>query len=168
MKERNIYRLSCAENLRTICFDGSGIYAGKLQQYLEYPEFYACGKQDICITKTFRHYLRRFIRTFHPEKLLPNKNLWLQMEKCGRFSVRLGRDGEEISDLSETDNYIFQYLCFLHLRRFWDGIWKCCRFPALALPVIIRDFSNRLDESVDYEALLERAAEIFGQVIVLP
>lgn len=168
MKEGNIYRLSCAESFRTVCFDGSGVYAGMLQQYLEYPEFYFCGKPDICATKTFRHYLRRFIRTFRQEKLLPNKNLWLQLEKCGRFSVRLGRDGEEISDLSETDNYIFQYLCFLHLRRFWDGIWKCCSFPALALPVIIRDFSNRMDESVDYEALLERAAEDFGQVIVLP
>ena len=168
MIEGNIYRLSCAESLRTVCFDGSEVYAGMLQQYLEYPEFYFCGKQDICATKTFRHYLRRFIRTFRQEKLLPNKNLWLQLEKCGRFSVRLGRNGEELPDLSETDSYIFQYLCFLHLRRFWNGIRKRCRFPALVLPVMVRDFSDRLDESVDYDALLERATTISDQVLVIP
>lgn len=148
-------------------------YGTRLKQYWENPEDFAERTMDspgapaLSTTKTFRYFLRRFIRSFRTERLLPDKDLWLQLEKNGQFSVTQGRNGEKVPHLSETDNWVFAYLCFLHLRRFWDGVRKRCRYPASVLPVVIRDFSDRLDESVDYEKLLRRAETVSSQIIVL-
>jgi hypothetical protein len=111
--------------------------------------------------------LRRFIRNFQPEPLSPSSNLWLHLEKNGRFSLRLGNNGEEITDFGEGDFCAFQYLCFLHIRRFWDDVRKCCRVSAVTLPLIVRDFSSALKNEKDYAALLELALECASQVIVL-
>ena len=57
-------------------------YHMRLQQYWEYPQGFAArtttSKGGICLstTKTFRCYLRRFIRNFQPEPLWPDGDLW--------------------------------------------------------------------------------------------
>lgn len=148
-------------------------YHVRLQQYLEYPQGFAAkttlpkSKVSLSTTKTFRGYLHRFIRNFQPEPLLSGRDLWLHLEKNGRFSLRLGKNGEEITDFSESDFYIFQYLCFLQVRRFWDAVRKCCCFPAATPPALIRDFSSFVENDGDYVALLELTLECASQVIVL-
>ena len=156
-----------------LCFSQPADYHIRLQQYWEQPEAFA--KQttqpqrtlSLSTTKTFRHHLRRFIHTFSPEPLIPQKGLWLHIEKGGRFSVISEEFGKAITNLSEADNLVFQYLCFLHIRRFWDGVQRYCRFPTWTLPIIIRDFSARLDDTINYDALLQRALDISGQIIVV-
>lgn len=113
-------------------------------------------------------YLHRFIREFSPALLLPDKDLWLHLEENGRFVVRLGKSGEEVPCLSETDQWIFRYLCWLHRVRFWEqaGRWSGREMPKPRL--LIRDFSDRLDESVDFDVLLRRAEEISHQIVLLP
>lgn len=161
------------EEQEFLCFIRPVGFHIQLQQYWECPESFVewttqpGSTISLSVTKTFRHYLRRFIRTFRPEKLLPDKNLWLQLAKDGRFLITRGKNGSEVCDLSETDALVFQYICFLQLRRFWNQIRRRSRYPAPILPVLIWDFSDRLDESVDYNALMERALEVSGQVIVL-
>lgn len=148
-------------------------YHTRLQQYWECPHGFAVRttlpKSNISLstTKTFRCYLRRFIQSFQPEPLLPDCDLWLHLEKNGLFSLRLGRNGEEITNISEADCYVFQYACFLHIRRFWNDLRKCRSFPSTTLPILIQDFSDRLDENIDYETLLRRAVNITSLVVVL-
>ena len=148
-------------------------YQMRLQQYLEYPQGFAVkttlpkSKVSLSTTKTFRGYLHRFIRNFQPEPLLPGHDLWLHLEKNGRFSLRLGKNGEEITDFSEADFCVFQYLCFLHIRRFWDDVRKCCGFPVAMLPVLIPDFSERLEKGVDFNALLQRSSPVASSIVVL-
>ena len=148
-------------------------YQMRLQQYLEYPQGFATrttlpkSKVSLSTTKTFRSYLHRFIRNFQAEPLFSGSNLWLHIEKSGRFSLRLGENGEEIADFSEADFCLFQYLCFLHLRRFWDDVRKCCGFPVAMLPVLIPDFSERLEKGVDFNALLQRAFSAASSIVVL-
>ena len=156
-----------------LCFSGNIGYHTRLQQYLEYPQGFAArttptgSNISLSTTKTFCCYLRRFIRDFRPEPLLPSGDLWLHLEKSGRFSLRLGVNGEEITDSSEAEFLIFQYLCFLQMRRFWNTLRKHYLFPATTLPVFIRDFSARLDENMDYDLLLRRALDVSKQVVVL-
>lgn len=172
-EQTQIIKSLTQEEQELLCFFRPVGYHTRLQQYWEYPQGFEerttqpGNNISLSRTKTFRHCLRRFVRSFQPEPLFPNSNLWLHLEKNGRFSVRLGKDNEEIASLSESDNYVFQYLCFLHIRRFWDGLRKCSRFPAMALPVLIRDFSDRLDEDVDYDALLRRVLEVSSRITVL-
>ena len=156
-----------------LCFSQPADYHVRLQQYWEQPEAFA--KQttqpqrtlSLSTTKTFRHHLRRFIHTFSPEPMNPKKDLWLHIEKDGRFSVRSDAFGKEITNLSEADNLVFQYLCFLHIRRFWDGVQRYCRFPAWTLPIVICDFSGKLNDNTNYDSLLQRALDVSAQVIVV-
>ena len=148
-------------------------YHTRLQQYLRHPQGFKARttvpKDNVSLstTKTFRGYLHRFIRNFQPEPLLLGRDLWLHLEKNGRFSLRLGKNGEEITDFSESDFYIFQYLCFLQVRRFWDDVRKCCGFPVVILPVFILDFSERLEKGVNFNALLQRALSVAASIVVL-
>ena len=148
-------------------------YHVRLQQYLEYPQGFAAkttlpkSKVSLSTTKTFRGYLHRFIRNFRAEPLLAGSNLWVHLEKSGRFSLRLGENGEEITDFSEADFCVFQYLCFLHIRRFWDDVRKCCGFPVVILPVFILDFSEQLEKGVNFNALLQRALSVATSIVVL-
>ena len=161
------------EEQELLCFFRPVGYHTRLQQYWEYPQGFAARtilpKSNISLstTKTFRCYLRRFIQSFQPEPLLPDHDLWLHLEKNGLFSLRLGKHGEEITDFSEAEFYVFQYVCFLHVRQFWNDLKKCYSFPPTILPIMIQDFSRRLDENIDYEALLQRAATITSLVVVL-
>ena len=105
-------------------------------------------------------YLRDFIQTFQPERLLPEKDLWLQLEKDGHFAVSLGKNGTKLENLSESDAYVFRFLCFWQLHRFLKGLRAWNQLPAVEYFLEVPDFSDRLDESVDYEALLARAENV--------
>ena len=148
-------------------------YHTRLQQYLAYPQGFKErttipeSNTGLSATKTFRCYLRRFIRNFQPEPLPSSHDLWLHLEKSGRFSLRLGENGETITDFSEANFCVFQYLCFLHIRRFWDDVRKCCSVSATTTPVLIRDFSHVVKNKKDYATLLELALECAAQVVVL-
>ena len=160
------------EEKALLCFAEPVGYHLRLQQYLAYPQGFAArttlpGGGSLSTTKTFRSYLHRFIRNFRAEPWFSGSNLWLHIDKSGRFSLRLGENGEEIADFSEADFCVFQYLCFLHLRRFWDDVRKCCGFPVAMLPVLIPDFSERLEKGVDFNALLQRAFSAASSIVVL-
>ena len=144
------------------CFQESGIYPVRLQQYLECPESFPALWQ----THTFRRTLRHFIRTFRSGKLLPHKNLWLDIRENGRFYVKCGKTGKEVPNLSETDRWIFQYLCFLQLHCFWNKLQRHSAFAAPKIPLLIRDFSHRLDAQVNFDDLLQRAKSISEQILV--
>lgn len=172
-KQIRIINTLTKEEQELLYFSEPAGYHTRLQQYLAYPQGFAARttrpKSNISLstTKAFRHYLRRFIRNFQPEPLLPGHALWLHLEKSGRFSIRLGEQGEEITDFCEGDFYVFQYICFLHIFQFWSDWRKCCNFPPTTLPILIQDFSEQLDKHTDYEALLRRAATIAAVVVVL-
>lgn len=161
------------EEQELLCFSQPVGYHTRLQQYWEYPQGFqertspTSNAVGISTTKVFRRYLRDFIRLFPAEPLSTGNPLWLCLESNGRFSVKLGKTGEEITDLNDAEFLIFQYLCFLQIRHFWDGLRRRCRFPAVRLPVFIRDFSEQVKKQVDYDALLQRAADISSQVIIL-
>ena len=104
-------------------------------------------------------HLTRFIRTFRPERLLPGKDYWLHLEADGRFSVRLGKTGEELPHLSETENLVYRYLCLVQLLRFWEQTGQLPKETCVGL----RDFSHRLEEGTDPGQLYARGG---GRVFV--
>jgi hypothetical protein len=166
-QQTRIIKSLTQEEQDLLCFFRPLGYHTRLQQYLEYPEAFVGGTtipgSTVCLsaTKTFRHYLRRFVSSFHPIKLLPEKDLWLHIENNGRFFVRLGETGEEITKLTEPDHYIFQYRCFLQLRRFWNELREQCRVPAVKSPALVRGFPA----SAEYDDLLQQTLVVASQVI---
>lgn len=98
---------------------------------------------------------------------MPDKDYWLQLEPDGKFVVRLGICGEELPNLSETERWIYHYLCFLQLLRFWDGMQQLRNYKDVKLPVLIRDFSEHLDGSVDIRALYARTNGLPRQRLII-
>lgn len=153
------------------CFLSPEVYPVRLHQYKDpaprYPGNLWDATGSIGSTRSFRDYLHQFIQRFQPQQLVPDKNYWLQLEPDGRFVVRLGICGEELPNLSETERWIYHYLCFLQLLRFWDGMQQLRNYKDVKLPVLIRDFSEHLDGSVDIRALYARTNGLPRQRLII-
>ena len=161
---------SMPEVSRCCCFDGPEDQGKQLHIYLEPEERYPGDFDDATMgfgkRTAFRYYLRRFIRYFRPIRLLKDKNYWLCLDHDGKFSLRLGKKGQEIPHLSETENWIFHYVVFLQLVLFWDGAQAKKRHFFYKKPLLIRDFSPRIDESIDFDRLMSMAEQTGHQVIL--
>ena len=173
-KDRTVWYLQTVahspEEQELSCFLAPGVYPVRLHQYKDpaqrYPGNLGQATRSIGSTRSFRDYLRQFIRSFQPQRLLPGKDYWLHLEADGRFTVRLGIHGEEVPRLSEAENWVYHYLCFLHLLRFWDGMQDLRNYKDVKLPVLIHDFSKYLDESVNQVSLFAQARSLARQVLI--
>ena len=144
-QQTRIIKSLTQEEQELLCFFRPLGYHTRMQQYLEYPEAFVGSTtlpgSTVCLsaTKTFRHYLRRFVSSFQPIKLLPEKDLWLHIENNGRFFVRLGETGEEITKLTEPDTPIsplipasfFAQSRLKLTRSCWPRTWTACTAPIL-------------------------------------
>lgn len=159
-----------SEEQELSCFSKPGAYPVRLHQYKDpvrrYPGDLREATCSIGSTRSFRDHLRHFIRNFPPKRLLPDKNYFLQLEADGRFVVRLGIDGQPIPHLSETEYWLYHYLCFLHLLDFWDGMQDLRNAQAVKLPLLIQDFSRRLDTSIAAADLFAQAKPFGRQVLI--
>lgn len=114
---------------------------------------------------TFQFHMRRFIKAFQPERLVPGKNFFLHLRQDGLFSIRCG--DQEMPPLSETEHILYHYLCFLHLQQFWAQILQLHSLDGPILPVIVPDVLSRLDESIHRESVIARGSQLNRQVIFL-
>ena len=122
------------------------------------------GMSDI---KAFRAYLRSFICNFEPEILRDGIGYEIVLERDGRYAVRCMIDGSVARRLSESERTLFKYLCFLRTAEFWHGFEELRNINNIKKPLIISDFLDRLDESIDIEYLLDRTRNLNRQTILL-
>lgn len=116
--------------------------------------------------KIFRAQLLRYIQSFQPEPIHCKKNYLLSMTPEGRFAVhRPGGSGEVF--LSETEEKLFRYLCFLNTAEFWTEVEKLRDLHHEKKPLVIQNFVERLDESVDIRGLMARTARLQRQIVIL-
>ena len=74
-------------------------------------------------TKTFRSYLKNYIRTYKPQCLRKGKEYLLILDNNGEFRVTHPKlPVDTVPNLSESENILYHYLCFLNLSEFWYGI----------------------------------------------
>jgi hypothetical protein len=69
--------------------------------------------------------------------------------------------------LSESEQILFRYLCFLRTAEFWRGFEEIRNLHGVKKPLIIKDFLERLDESIDTSSIINRTMELGRQVIIL-
>ena len=117
--------------------------------------------------KSFRNYLRRFIDDFVPERIRDGKEYEMILEKRIKYGVRCLVDSVAPPCLSETENILFRYLCFLKNVDFWRGFERLRNIHGVDKPLLIDGLTERLDMSVDPLPLLHRAEQNRRQVIVL-
>ena len=141
-------------------------------QYLDEDRYYSPSDLSkstdrLSEIKAFRSYLKTFIKNFKPETIRDGKRYELYLKKDGRYAVRYKGDNDMPVFLSESEQTLFRYLCFLRTAEFWQGFEELRNLHALKKPLLVKDFLSRLDESINIESLLQRTTELKRQVIIL-
>ncbi len=144
----------------------------KLLQYLDEDRYYAskelARRTDLLSeTKAFRAYLKAFIKDFQPELIREGKRYELYLKKDGKYAVRYKDDNDMPIFLSESEQTLFRYLCFLKSAEFWHKFEMLRNLHAIKKPLLVKNFFSRLDESINIENLLQRTMELERQAIIL-
>lgn len=117
-------------------------------------------------TKTFRSHLIRYVKAFQPEPINCKKNYQTTINEQGKFEVIYpGVSGKVF--LSETEEKLFLYICFLNIAEFWEGFEKTRDLHHEKKPLLIRDFIEFLDEAANINALIARTQNLQRQIIIL-
>ena len=171
----NLYRnilWHCSEQDAAEKFDGQGQrFPSVLCRYRNYKDdVYTseliAGTNRIATMKAFRAYLNRYIRNFQPEPINCQKKYQIDIDAKGRFLVD-DPDRKGAVFLSETEEKLFRYHCFLNVAEFWQGFEQIRNFHSPKKPLIISNFLEFLDESVQVDDLLQRTLQLGRQVILL-
>lgn len=117
--------------------------------------------------KTFRAYLKQFIKQFEPQVIREGKLYEFILKSDGRYGVRYKNDDGMPVCLSESEHIIFRYLCFIKTLEFWSGFEELRNLHGLQKPILVENFLERIDESIDIQILIKRTAEFNRQIIIL-
>ena len=94
--------------------------------------------------KTFRSYLRSFVKDFQPEPIREGKRYEFVLRENGRYGVRYSDDESLPVYLSESEQTLFRYLCFLKTAEFWHGFEELRNLHAIKKPLLVKDFQVAL------------------------
>lgn len=117
--------------------------------------------------KSFRSQLLRFFKNFTPEPLRLGKQYEIILERNGIYNVQHSNNKAEKVYLSDCEQMLFNYLCFLRTAEFWREFEELRNLHATKKPILVKNFLNRLDESVDASNLIKRTSDLGRQVIIL-
>lgn len=164
------YTLShCPEQDAVEIFDGQD---KTIPQYLcryrdrEGEDDLSAKTQRLADTKTFRRYLLQYIKDFRPEPINTEKRYQVTLAPTGKFrAVHPDVPGE--IHLSETEEKLFRYVCFLNVAAFWADIEKIRDLHHERKPLLIRNFLEYLDVSTDIDGLLVRSMQFQRQIMIL-
>lgn len=116
--------------------------------------------------KTFRSRLIEYMKAFQPEPINCKKAYQTAITPNGRFEVFDPGVSGSIS-LSETEEKLFLYICFLNIAEFWERIEKIRDLHHAKKPLVIQNFLEYLDETTDIRALVVRTIRLQRQIILL-
>ena len=141
-------------------------------QYLDEDHYYSPrdlskSTDRLSETKAFRSYLKTFIKDFKSETIRDGKRYELYLKKDGRYAVRYKGDNDMPVFLSECEQTIFRYLCFLTTAKFWQGFEELRNLHSVKKPILVENFLERLDEAIDTQDILERTRQLNRQIIIL-
>lgn len=144
----------------------------RLLQYLDEDRYFGprelSGRTDkLSEIKAFRSYLKAFIKDFRPELIHKEKRYELYLGSSGKYGVRYVDDNGCPVFLSESEETLFRYLCFLKTAEFWHGFEQLRNLHGIKKPLIVEGFLERLDESIDVGDLLQKTLRLKRQLILL-
>lgn len=117
--------------------------------------------------KTFRAYLKQFIKQFEPQVIREGKLYEFILKSDGRYGVRYKNDDGMPVCLSESEQIIFRYLCFIKTLEFWSGFEELRNLHGLQKPILVENLLERIDQSINIQNLIKRTAEFNRQMIIL-
>ena len=146
--------------------------AFKLIQYLDEDRYYASKELSVRTdklseTQAFRSHLKSFIKNFQPEQICEGKRYELCLEKSGKYAVRYKDDDNMPVSLSESEQTLSRYLCFLKTSEFWHSFEELRNLHSIKKPLLVKGLLERIDESINMYDILNRTKQLDRQTIML-
>ena len=116
-------------------------------------------------TRSFRGFITDYIKHFKPIKLREDKDLFLKLSNDGEFNVGFINNNDKVF-LSESENMLYHYLSFISIADFWSRAEKIRNLNRVNKPLIVSNFLERLDGSIDLSEIVRRTNKIDRQVIM--
>ena len=116
-------------------------------------------------TRSFRGFITDYIKHFKPIKLREDKDLFLKLSNDGEFNVGFINNNDKVF-LSESENMLYHYLSFISIADFWSGAEKIRNLNRVNKPLIVSNFLERLDGSIDLSEIVCLTNKIDRQVIM--
>lgn len=132
----------------------------------EDPGDLSCRTGCLVDTKTFRRHLYRYIQDFRPEPINNKKNYHAAISPQGKFEAFYPAAPGKVY-LSETEEKLFCYICFLNIAEFWSGFEKIRDLHHEKKPLLIRNFIEFLDETASINDLIVRTQKLQRQIVIL-
>lgn len=133
-----------AEERSLMCFEDfeKQNYLLRLAYYKDNKYFYkgefSARTNGIGETRFFRAYLNEFIKSYKPELINKEKDLWLYLKDNGEFVVTKGEQGKRSSPLSKDEDLLFNLFCYINLVRFWDKFNEIRDVNIIKQPAVIK------------------------------
>ena len=117
-------------------------------------------------TDAFRGYLKHYIQHFEPQLLQPDKPYQLVLSPAGAFTVVHPEAPDTVFYLSDIENRLYHFLCFLNLAEFWAGFEAIRDMHHVQKPLFISEFFEFLPQDTDMTGEWERIASLGRQVFI--
>jgi hypothetical protein len=117
----------CAEQDRADIFEGTDKdMSPRFLQYANEELYFSRNELNkrteyLSDLKVFRAYLRHYIKHFRSEPIRDGKRYEIFLENDWQYGVRYRNDYGTPVYLSESEQILFRYLCFLRTAAFWRG-----------------------------------------------
>ena len=114
------------------------------------------------------YFAKGYLKGFVPRPINVDKDLYLSFDENYRFIPVVIQEGEErpFEGLSESEELIFRYLCFLEVNNFCFAENAARGLDCAKKPLFIFNFLEYLDEGVNVAELLRRATVLGCQVFI--
>lgn len=146
-------------------------YPHRLLKYKDIDRYY--GEHDFRkitdgygVTRSFRAFLNEYIKTFTPIKINQDKEYFIHLLPSGEFVVKY-KDEPITLYLSESESVLYHYICFLCLADFWSRVESIRNINRIDKPIIVPNFLERIDDSVNLSDVMERTLKLERQVIII-
>ena len=116
-------------------------------------------------TRSFRGFITDYIKHFKPIKLRSDKEIFLKLSADGEFNVGFINSNDKVF-LSESETVLYHYLSFISIADFWSRAEKIRNLNRVNKPLIVSNFLERLDGSIDLSEIVRRTNKIDRQVIM--
>lgn len=145
-------------------------YPHKLLKYKDLLKYYPNGDfakltNGYGTTRSFRGFITDYIKHFKPIKLREDKDFYLKLSNEGEFNVGLINSNEKVF-LSESESVLYHYLSFISIADFWSRAEKIRNLNHVNKPLIVSNFLEHLDCSIDLSEIVRRTNKIDRQVIM--
>ena len=160
---KDIHLCKEEESLTCYRFDRKNVYYDLLFNYREYDKFYSCDEfaertDGAGITRSFRACLTQYIRERRTEQLTLF-GYKAELLPSGKFVRR------SAENFNETDNRLFDYVCYLGVKGFWEQFENIRNMNYEKWPAIVD--AAGFDDIPEYKKLFFQLGGAERQLIIL-